>query len=282
MDMKLGHVRNPLSVIALFAAFTEGAGIGVLPLIDKEVQAVYIWFLMLFPIALVGCFFATIWFAHTKLYAPSDFKDEDNFVKASKAQVEAKLQSEISFSGGTSNLQRAASDGALTVEHDPTAAAPALSDESLIASPATDEGAALSSLVIMQRAKLAEKNALDALAAELGVEFDRNVSPRHRRDLIFDAVHASDHALILAEVKYVRNTVWAGLGSALSSIIEGGKTAAGHDDRLKIVGYLLVVHDGLPPADLQSLAAKIQPALANSSVPIYLRFMDFETLINSP
>jgi hypothetical protein len=82
MDSKLTSVRNPLSVIAIFAGIAEISGTLVLPFISDGNQALYIWFLMFFPAVLVVLFFLTLNFNHRVLYAPSDFRDEDNFVNS--------------------------------------------------------------------------------------------------------------------------------------------------------------------------------------------------------
>lgn len=77
---KTGHIKNPLTVIAMFAAIAEISGATVLPFVIPENQSIYIWFLMLFPFFLVGIFFITLNFNRDALYAPSDYKDEKNFI----------------------------------------------------------------------------------------------------------------------------------------------------------------------------------------------------------
>jgi hypothetical protein len=44
MVEKIGHIKNPLTVIAIFAALAEVSGTVVLPFLDKETQHVYVWF----------------------------------------------------------------------------------------------------------------------------------------------------------------------------------------------------------------------------------------------
>lgn len=99
MVEKIGTIKNPLTIIAIFAAIAEISGTLVLPFIAPQNQAVYVWFLIVFPVLLIILFFATLNFNHRVLYAPSDYQNEDNFVKslqpatyAEKAlQVEAEL-----------------------------------------------------------------------------------------------------------------------------------------------------------------------------------------------
>ncbi|WP_339526343.1 hypothetical protein [Pseudomonas sp. EA_35y_Pfl2_R111] len=82
---KTGVVRNPLSVIAIFAGIAEISGTGVLPFIAAENQALYIWFLMTFPFALVVFFFATLNWNHKALYAPSDYNSDESFLEGIRA-----------------------------------------------------------------------------------------------------------------------------------------------------------------------------------------------------
>lgn len=81
MVEKIGPVRNPLTIIAIFAGIAEISGTAVLPFVDPSLQSVYIWFLILFPGLLVVLFFLTLNFNHRVLYAPSDFQDENNFLR---------------------------------------------------------------------------------------------------------------------------------------------------------------------------------------------------------
>jgi len=78
-----GFTKSPLGIIALFivlvycfaslvVSFGKNIGNNSIPLI---------YFLVLFPVVV---FFGFLWLVanhHNKLYGPSDFKDEDNFVK---------------------------------------------------------------------------------------------------------------------------------------------------------------------------------------------------------
>jgi len=82
MIEKISRVNNPLTVIAIFAGLAEVAGSVALAVVAPSVQETFVWFIMLFPVALVILFFATLNFNPRVLYAPSDFKDEENFLSA--------------------------------------------------------------------------------------------------------------------------------------------------------------------------------------------------------
>lgn len=80
MIEKIRFIKNPLTIIAIFAGLAEIAGTAALALVDKDLQSIFLWFVMGFPILLVCLFFLTLNFNPTVLYAPSDFQDEQNFL----------------------------------------------------------------------------------------------------------------------------------------------------------------------------------------------------------
>lgn len=84
MIEKIRGVSNPLTVIAMFAALTELGGTFVLPNLSGNNQMIYMWFLIVFPISLVVLFFLTLNFNHRVLYSPSDFRNDQSFLDATK------------------------------------------------------------------------------------------------------------------------------------------------------------------------------------------------------
>ena len=91
---KIRNIKNPLTVIAIFAALTEVGGTVVLPFLSDENQSTFMWFLISFPSALLILFFATLNFNPTVLYAPSDFQNEENFLNV----LRNRKNLEVSFS----------------------------------------------------------------------------------------------------------------------------------------------------------------------------------------
>jgi len=80
MIEKIKFIRNPLTIIAIFAELAEMAGVSALGLLNEELQKIFIWFVMIFPTLLVILFFITLNFNSKALYASSDFRDESNFI----------------------------------------------------------------------------------------------------------------------------------------------------------------------------------------------------------
>ncbi|MFB6344100.1 hypothetical protein ACE1ET_20445 [Saccharicrinis sp. FJH62] len=80
MTEKIRRINNPLTIIAIFAALAEVNATVSLGLIPESLQGIFIWFVLGFPTFLVAGFFITLNFNPKVLYAPSDFKDEQNFI----------------------------------------------------------------------------------------------------------------------------------------------------------------------------------------------------------
>jgi hypothetical protein len=81
MIEKVNRISNPLTIIAIFAALAEIAGTVSLGLVDQTLQSIFVWFVMLFPIILVVLFFLTLNFNRRVLYGPSDFQNEEHFIR---------------------------------------------------------------------------------------------------------------------------------------------------------------------------------------------------------
>jgi hypothetical protein len=80
MIENLKKISNPLTIIAVYAALAEISATTAFSFSDPELQKTFIWFVMLFPTLLVVLFFITWNFNPKVMYAPSDFKDESNFI----------------------------------------------------------------------------------------------------------------------------------------------------------------------------------------------------------
>jgi hypothetical protein len=74
------HIKNPLTLIGVFAGLAQVAGTVVLPALRNEaIQLTFVWYVMLFPVLLVLAFFLTLNFNPRVLYSPSDWIDESLF-----------------------------------------------------------------------------------------------------------------------------------------------------------------------------------------------------------
>lgn len=81
-----GLTKNPLGIIALFVSLIYGFACLVLSssiknLVTPEERLPLIWFIILFPVIILSAFVFLVIYHHTKLYAPSDFRGDDSFIK---------------------------------------------------------------------------------------------------------------------------------------------------------------------------------------------------------
>ena len=106
MATKTTHVKNPLTIIAVFASITEISASAVLPHISEPIQWVFIWFIILFPFVLISLFFFILWNKHHVLYAPSDFLSDESFlsiVPQTSQDISEKINEETKESATVSN-----------------------------------------------------------------------------------------------------------------------------------------------------------------------------------
>lgn len=80
-------VKNPLGIIGIFLGLIYGIAGLVTANLDKQSGnvTILIWFLVLFPVLLLGMFAYLVIYHHSKLYAPTDFVDEENCMMALEA-----------------------------------------------------------------------------------------------------------------------------------------------------------------------------------------------------
>lgn len=76
--------RNPLGIIGLFLVLVYGfAGLVTASnTLDKDQKQILVYFLVLFPLVVLYVFYKLVTEHYNKLYSPSDYSNEDNFMKA--------------------------------------------------------------------------------------------------------------------------------------------------------------------------------------------------------
>lgn len=96
-----GLSKNPLGIIALFISLIYGfacivLGVSLNNLSENFERLPLIWFIILFPVLILGGFIYLVINHHEKLYAPSDFRDDSAFIKAMGSKdVEEKFDKEV-------------------------------------------------------------------------------------------------------------------------------------------------------------------------------------------
>lgn len=203
MTEKIGIVRNPLTVIAMFAGIAEVSGAGVLPFIHQEHQGLYIIFLMCFPTYLVTVFFLVLLFKHKVFYAPSDFKDDKSFLDILKPSPPgyrlSRINEEIAEEMGTKEQGNTHGSTVNTVPSPPPPPAPTPTPTSPpmpTEPPTADE--------LKSKYITAEELSIGLLSKETGVVFKRDVQFATLNGThAFDAAFMGDDRLHIVEVKYI-------------------------------------------------------------------------------
>lgn len=195
MVEKIGTIKNPLTIIAIFAAIAEISGTLVLPFLSEENQGVFIWFTMSFPLLLVLLFFLTLNFNRKVLYAPSDFKDEDNYLRsfqpASPNEVKEKLKEQVIEAETEAEAE---TDIASTVEKSSKT-----SNVFINNIPVTT--------TLRVGSSLAEDLVLNKISREFKYPMRRNMRLDNStgKAMVFDGVIFSNDIVTIIEVKYAPN-----------------------------------------------------------------------------
>ncbi|MGJ5075513.1 hypothetical protein [Bradyrhizobium oligotrophicum] len=98
-----GWIRNPLSVVALFISLIYGMSASLFSYsvssLTRENQTILVWFIVLFPVAVLCVFAWLVAKHHLKLYGPGDFRSDDSFVStfrsATTKEILEKREAEV-------------------------------------------------------------------------------------------------------------------------------------------------------------------------------------------
>lgn len=295
-----GTVKNPLTVIAIFAGTAEISGTAILPLLEAGAQSTYIWFLMLFPFTLIALFFITLNWNHKVLYAPSDFKDEDHFVsilqKASlKDQIEV-FHEEVNDDAesiepiveDSSLLEESEQEPNLSgqfnlpaEEHSLVTAIQLAEEESGISNKETRELQRKLMAAVHRTSRrdseMAEKLVLEKLENELGVKIETDMKFEFgSRRYVFDGVARSGNQLTAVEVRFMRD-MKMGMDNmfmhSLNRVTELYNSLS--DSQRKEFSFIFaIVTDHLDERRLDFIKKRV----SNMSFPAVVKVYDFDNL----
>lgn len=272
MVEKIGPIKNPLTIIAIFAAIAEISGTAVLPFIAPANQATYVWFLIVFPILLIVLFFLTLNFNHKVLYAPSDYQNEDNFLRslprATFAEKVLKIEAEIA---------EEATEPEAVLQPEKT---PALVGE---VSPSV-QGATLSNQSLVRRSPqasymLAEELIFRKLSKEFSAEIQREVKLGSLGGrYIFDGIVRDKGVTTVIEVKFLRHALMSSmqLRDTLGRIQQTAKLWPPEQTANLRVLLALASNEGF--ASQERVAAQIDRYRNEFSFPIEVRFYNLAEL----
>lgn len=267
MIEKIKGVRNPLTIIAIFAGLAEISGTGILPFIAEANQGSYIWFLMIFPVVLVVLFFVTLNFNPKVLYSPSDYRDEANYMKMFQPSTTAerllKLQDEVD------EESEVASSLPSEVDLPP--------QPKVIKSQA--EIAELMARDPRMRYQLAESLVIDRLAKELHVQPQRDLSLRKwSRRFMFDAVFQRPDGLTVVEVKFFSGQTSSSRVMETLRRIESSLQMLPQEAQRNMRVIFAAVYD-LPQEDARNAIRGLEAITASSTLPLEVRVFSFPDLL---
>lgn len=252
-------ISNPLTIIAIFAGLAEISGTAVLPLLKDESQLLYVWFLMGFPILLIVLFFLTLNFNHKVLYAPSDFRDEDNFLKLfAKPTPEerlSKLGDEIENEADVAPVPPAGNGGE---QHD-------LKYREVIRRSATSTHYFAQELVITKLAKEFD-------------EVDKEVMLRSgKSQFLFDAIAKKGKRVFAIEVKYLKDR--DSLKNVRSSALKIQRTLSELPlEASEPITVVLAIATECPPDQLSAFEEAVRGAIRGVAYPIDVRMFNLPEL----
>ena len=261
---KIRIIKNPLTIIAIFAAIAEISGTIVLPFIAETNQGTYLWFLMIFPVFLFLMFFLTLNFNHKVLYAPSDFKNEENFFRffqpASPTEREDKLRTSVREIEAEMPEKTK-----LGLElHSPT--------EGVIESTIFQRD-------IRARYSLAEELVLNKIARELGQPVSQDMRfTTLGRNIVFDGVVFTNERAIAIEVRYFHDP--RSITKRFKDVFHGILTAAEHlpDSIQGRFSIVLAVVTEAPTENHEQLSMHIYSLIGIMPIPIDVRVFSLDEL----
>ncbi len=259
----IGNIRkisNPLTIIAIFAGFAEISGTVVLPFLESSSQETYLWFLMGFPLLLILLFFATLNFNYRVLYAPSDFKDEDNFLrlfgKPTAEELIRKLNSEIE----QAEEQSSQSQSGTTLK---------------------DVKVELDYREVIRRNSasthyFAEELVMTKLAQEFD-EVEKEVMLRAgSSQFLFDGVAKKGKKIFAIEVKYLKDR--SSLKNIRSSLVKISKTLSNLPSEAEPMTVLLAIATDLEGEEMELLEREINTSKQSVNFNCEVRVFNLATL----
>ncbi len=111
----LGVIKNPIGIIGLFLVLIEAiaAFVIVKSSLPCLLNLILIIFIVVFPFAVLVVFYLLVTKHHEKLYSPSDYKDESNFVKTYNSVTRSE---EIIEVGTCDKVESAVAKEGMTIE----------------------------------------------------------------------------------------------------------------------------------------------------------------------
>ena len=82
VENPIAKVKNPLTMVSVFAAISEVAMAYVITKLSDKLQEIFIWFVMGFPTVLVFIFFFILYRKPAVFFSPGDYRKEELYVSS--------------------------------------------------------------------------------------------------------------------------------------------------------------------------------------------------------
>jgi hypothetical protein len=196
MKSAKGLTKNPLGIIGLFISLIYGFACLVLSTSISNLQSTYeriplIWFIIIFPLIILGAFIFLVVNHHEKLYAPSDFRNDDSFIETmSGKKIKEKQEKEA-------ELLNSADNSVIEIEE------PKIKEREEKIEKIVEPNESISKIELSNRISDAEDWAVKDLELKYNIAFRTNqrlVSNNIKLEL--DAYASSPEKVIIGEIKY--------------------------------------------------------------------------------
>ena len=225
---------NPLGIIALFIVLVYGiAGIvfgTAAQNLEHNQKTIMVWFLVLFPVLVLGVFTWLVTKHHTKLYAPKDFPDASTFLKTlslseQKEKVEKEVEEIISETPSIKEFDESRKDS------------------------------------IIKKIYLVEELVLRDLETEFSVSMQRHVKFQGA-DFNVDGMFVKDGKGFGVEIKYARGRLGI---NAIKQVVGYWRVASDRFGWKRFNFILAIVYDGLSPEQIEKDKARITDILRETA-----------------
>ncbi len=186
--------KNPLGIIALFISLIYAfacalLGVSLNNISEQNERLPLIWFIILFPVVILLAFIYLVVNHHEKLYAPSDYRDDNTFIKAMDTKaIQNKTKIEVK-------------ELAEAIKMDPSKEKASISSTTKNSETKSIE---LDSITLEEKYKNAEKWSLNEFSLKHNLEITKNqeiVSSRFGKFQL-DGIAKTEENFYAIEVKY--------------------------------------------------------------------------------
>lgn len=245
-------IRNPLGIIAIFATLIETVvsitlTTGLDKLISSSERLPVIWFIIIFPLLLLGVFVFLVIKFPTHLYSPRDFRTDASFLKANDTQIKEHLEADEN-----------------AIEENSPIKPPVNVDSS------KSEGKGVV-LTIGEAMKAAEDQGITEAEKILGLPLRRNVifRPYGSNDLIFDGLYQKGRDIKVVDVKYVPNDISSYyIKNAIDKAVKNYRIMENNGYRCSMILMLMV-------EDLTDSKRAIIKSISSNTEDIYVEIRPF-------